>query len=406
MSLKCNQKLGSLNLQISCNTSQPPVQIALVTETFLPEINGVASTLSRLVVGLGNRGHKVTIIRPKQRGEPMSGPRIFNAAEGFEQCLVHGWPIPFYNSLRAGSPAGGLLRKRWTENRPDVVHVATEGPLGYSALKTARAMGIPATSSFHTNFHQYGGHYGMGFGRGWIIRYLRWFHNQAACTLVPTTSMETELAKMNFERLAVLSRGVDARLFNPIRRNEELRKAWGVTSEHPVVIYVGRLAAEKNLNLAVEAYQAMRLINPRARFVLVGDGPLKSRLQERYPDFIYAGTRQGEELAAYYASADVFMFSSVTETFGNVVTEALASGLVVIGYDYAAMRQHVRDGVNGFAAKYCDRDAFLEIARAVIVRRADWPAVRAAARVTGQSISWEAVIGQFEAKLAGAAKSR
>jgi len=382
------------------------VQIALITETYPPEVNGVASTMSRLVAGLGNRGHNVTVVRPTQVGEPKSGPRIHNAAEGLEQWLVSGWPIPFYNSLRMGSPAGGLLRNRWKEDRPDVVHIATEGPLGYSALRTARSMSIPVSSSFHTNFHHYGSHYGMHFSRGLALRYLRWFHNQACCTLVPTTELQTQLAGLGFERLAMLSRGVDARLFSPLRRSEELRKSWGVAPDDPVAIHVGRMAAEKNINLAVEAYLAMRLINPRTRFVLVGDGPLRAKLQERYPDFIYAGTRRGEELAAYYASADVFIFPSITETFGNVVTEALASGLVVIGYDYAAMCQHVSEGFNGFVAKFDDKPAFLEMARKVIGRRADWAPLRTAARATGQSISWEAVVAQFEAKLTSATKAR
>jgi len=382
------------------------VQITVVTETYPPEVNGVASTLSRLVVGLGHRAHHVTIVRPRQGGEPLRGPRIHNATEGLEQCLVPGWPIPFYNSLRVGSPAGGMLRKRWKEHRPDVVHIATEGPLGYSALKTALAMRIPVTSSFHTNFHQYGGHYGMKFGRDFAVSYLRWFHNQAGCTLVPTTEMQSQLARLRFERLATLSRGVDARLFSPLRRSDDLRRAWGVAADDPVAIHVGRLAAEKNLYLAVEAYQAMRLINPRTRFVLVGDGPLRARLQEKYPDFIYAGTRRGEELGAYYASADVFIFASITETFGNVVTEALSSGLVVIGYDYAAMRQHVREGFNGFSAKFDDKAAFLQMARDVMNRRAEWPAVRTAARATAQTISWDAVVAQFEATLTSAVKSR
>ena len=376
------------------------MHIALVTETYPPEVNGVAMTLSRLAGGLGNRGHKVTVIRPRQQGEASHGPRIHNAAEGLDQWLVAGWPIPFYNSLRIGAPASSLLRRRWQQNRPDLVHVATEGPLGYSAQKTARHLGIPVTSSFHTNFHQYGGHYGLSFGRNMALRYLRWFHNQTACTLVPTDGMRADLACQGFRRLSVLSRGVDARLFSPARRSELLRKAWGAAAEDPVAIYVGRLAAEKNLDLAVEAFLAMRLINPRVRFVLVGDGPLRSSLEARYSDFIYAGTRRGEELAAYYASADVFLFPSVTETFGNVVTEALASGLVVAGYDYAASRQFVRADVNGFVAKFGDRADFVQMARKVMNRRADWPAMRAEARVTAQGISWEAIVAQFDALLA------
>lgn len=382
------------------------MNIALVTETYSPEVNGVAMTLSRLVSGLGNRGHKLTVIRPRQQGEASSGPRIHNASTGFDQWLVTGWPIPFYNSLRVGMPASGMLRERWSKNRPDVVHVATEGPLGYSALKAARALGIPVSSSFHTNFHQYGGHYGLSFGRNFALRYLRWFHNRTACTLVPTDEMSVTLAKQGFEKLAVLSRGVDARLFAPTKRSESLRKTWGASADEPVILYVGRIAAEKNLGLAVEAYKAMRLVYPRTRFVLVGDGPLRAELELKNPEFVFAGTRRGEELAAYFASADVFLFASVTETFGNVITEALASGLVVAGYDYAALRQHVRNGINGFTAKFDDKTAFILMAQELMSRRADWPTIRAAARITAQAISWEVVMAQFEAKLASIAKVR
>jgi glycosyltransferase involved in cell wall biosynthesis len=381
------------------------VRIALVTETYPPEVNGVAMTLSRLVSGLNNRGQKVTVVRPRQQGEASSGPRIHNAGAGFDQWLVAGWPIPFYNSLRVGAPAKGMLRKRWAQNRPDVVHVATEGPLGYSALKVARELGLPVSSSFHTNFHQYGGHYGLSFGRDFALRYLRWFHNRTVCTLVPTDEMAVSLTKLGFERLAVLSRGVDARLYSPAKRSESLRQAWGVAADEPVVLYVGRIAAEKNLKLAIEAYQAMRLIYPRIRFVLVGDGPLRADLQLRHSDLVFAGTRRGEELATYYASADIFLFPSCTETFGNVVTEALASGLVVAGYDYAALRQHVRTGINGFVANFGDKGAFLQMAQDVISRRAGWASVRAAARSTAQTITWDVIVAQFEAKLASIVKT-
>ena len=382
------------------------MQITLVTETFPPEVNGVALTLKRLVSGLGNRRHKVTVVRPQQKGEASSGPRVHNATDGYDQWLVPGVPIPFYDSLRLGLPAGRMLRRRWQENRPDVVHIATEGPLGYSALKTALAMGIPVSSSFHTNFQQYGGHYGMRFGRVLALRYLRWFHNSAACTLVPTEEMRARLARFKFERLAVLSRGVDARLFAPAKRSESLRKTWGAESDDPVVIHVGRVAAEKNIELAVDTYQAIRLVNPRTRFVIVGDGPKRAALEDKHPEFIYAGTRQGEDLAAHYASADLFLFPSVTETFGNVVTEALSSGLVVAGYDYAAMRQHVKPGVNGYSVKLGDRAAFIQQGAEVIGQRAQWTQIRAAARITAQTISWDVIVAQFETQLAALGKKK
>jgi glycosyltransferase involved in cell wall biosynthesis len=315
------------------------------------------------------------------------------------QVLVRGWPIPFYNSLRIGGFCGGRLRALWKEDRPDVVHIATEGPLGYCALRIARKLRIPVSSSFHTNFHKYGGHYGFHFGKGMALRYLRWFHNRAGVTMVPTEEIRAQLATQGFERLQVLSRGVDARLFSPTKRSEALRRKWGAGPDDTVVIYVGRIAAEKGIDLAVETYREMHVIDPRTKFVLVGDGPMLQDLQSKYPNFIYAGLKRGEDLAAHYASADVFLFASETETFGNVVTEALASGLLVAGYDYAALRQHVSDGLNGMSVSLGDRQGFVQMGRDILSVRADWPSLRSAARLTAQSISWEVIMSQFESRL-------
>jgi glycosyltransferase involved in cell wall biosynthesis len=374
------------------------MNIALVTETFPPEVNGVAMTLSRLVGGMRERGHTVEVIRPRQKVELTAG-----IDAGSLDYVVPGVPIPFYSALRMGLPVTGQLKKRWRERRPDVVHVATEGPLGLAALRAAHLCKLPVTSSFHTNFHQYGGHYGLTLGRDLALRYLRWFHNRTRSTMVPASDLKAQLTSDGFECLAVLARGVDATLFSPLKRSEALRAGWGAAPEDPVVIYVGRLAAEKNLALAVDAFLALQAKEPRAKFVLVGDGPERAVLEKKYPDFHYAGMRRGEELAAHYASADVFVFASVTETFGNVVTEALASGLVVLAYDYAATREHVRDGVNGFAAAFDDREAFLRGVEAVLARQADWGTIRAAARKTAEGITWEAIFDVFERELRAAA---
>jgi glycosyltransferase involved in cell wall biosynthesis len=385
------------------------VKVSLVTETYPPEVNGVAMTLSRLTTGIATRGHDVEVVRPRQK-EEVEGVLVEPGSDGITrvvaQWLVPGAPIPFYKSLRMGLPVQGPLMKRWRETRPDVVHVATEGPLGFAALQAAKKLGLPVTSSFHTNFHQYGGHYGLRFGRDLALRYLRWFHNQTRCTLAPTDQMCAQLCADGFERLRTLARGVDADLFTPAKRSEELRARWGVAPHDPVVIYVGRIAAEKNLTEAVEAFLAMQAVQPRAKFVLVGDGPERAALEARHPEFHYAGMRRGEELAAHYASADGFLFASVTETFGNVITEAMASGLVVIAYDYAATRQHVRSGQNGFAAVFGNKEALVATAITAVKQRNAWPAIRAAARVTALTITWDAIIDRFEDELRGAANGR
>ncbi len=379
--------------------SLPAVKLALVTETYLPEVNGVAMTLDRLAAGLVQRGHQVEVIRPRQAAEDERAAPAFCGANGVSHWLVPGMPIPMYKSLRLGLPVAPSLARHWKLQPPNVVHVATEGPLGLAALYAAKRFALPVSSSFHTNFHQYGGHYGFRAGQDVALRYLRWFHNRTRCTLVPTEQMQAELQRSGFERLAILARGVDTALFSPTRRSVELRRGWGAEDADPVVIYVGRIAAEKNLRLAVQAFLAMQAVEPRARFVLVGDGPEAAALRQEYPQFHYAGVRRGEDLAAHYASADAFVFPSVTETFGNVITEGLASGLVVLSYDYAAARQYLRDGENGFVAEFNHPDAFVRQARRVMEQRPCWEAVRLAARATTQTITWDAIIGRYEAEL-------
>ncbi len=371
------------------------MKLALVTETYPPEVNGVAMTLSRLVGGMRARGHELEVVRPRQKHESSPGPS--------EDFVVPGMAIPFYDSLRIGLPVAQRLETRWREWRPDVVHVATEGPLGLASLAAAGRLRLPATSSFHTNFHAYGGHYGVPALRDATLAYLRWFHNRTRCTLAPTRQMVSELAAERFRGLGVMARGVDTELFDPARRDPGLRASWGAGPDDPVAVYVGRIAAEKNLGLAVEAFLRLREREPRMRFVLVGDGPAKEALQRAHPDFHYAGMRRGAELAAHYASGDLFLFPSVTETFGNVVTEALASGLVAVAYDYAAAREHVRDGRNGFAATFGDAAAFHAAASRALETRSRWPEIRAAARTTASGLTWSAVVARFEADIRAAA---
>lgn len=375
------------------------MKLALVTETYPPEINGVAMTLHRLTTGLVSRGHSVEVFRPRQKSEQLHQGSEFFDTSGVAHCVVPGMAIPMYRSLRMGLPVTRSLRRRWRQSRPDVVHVATEGPLGLAALYSARRLGLPVTSTFHTNFHQYGGHYGLKAGQQVALRYLRWFHNRTRRTMVPTDQLLGRLAQDGFANLSVLARGVDGTLFSPDKRSGELRRAWGAGPGDPVVIHVGRMAAEKNLGLAVEAFLRLQELAPRARFVLVGDGPEQEALRAGYPHFQYAGSRRGEELAAHYASADLFIFPSTTETFGNVVTEALASGLVVLSYDYAAARQYIRHGINGYVARFNEPAELLRQTAEVVADMPRWPLIRQAARETAVAITWDSIIDTFETAL-------
>jgi glycosyltransferase involved in cell wall biosynthesis len=366
----------------------------MVTETYPPEVNGVARTVAALAGQLRQRGHRIQVVRPRQgpRDQPADGP-------GLDELLVSGLPLPRFPDLRLGLPAGRLLRARWSLSRPDVVHVVTEGPLGWSAVRAAHALGIPVSSGFHTNFHTYSRHYGLRFLASGVGRYLRGLHNRADCTVVPTEETRERLAADGYERLAVVGRGIDADVFRPGRRSTELRRTWGCVDDEPVVAYVGRLAPEKNLSLFFEAAREVRQADPRARVVLVGDGPDAAALRASHPETVFCGARNGTDLAEHYASADLFPFPSLTETFGNVVTEALASGLAVVAFDYAAARQYVRDGVTGLLAPAGDRAAFLA-ATARLARDPELRGrVRAGAAAVARELTWERAGGQLEAVL-------
>ena len=323
--------------------TRPSLRIAVVTETWPPEVNGVAMTLAKLVQGLSHRNHDVQLIRPRQTktDSPMSDASL-------EEVLMRGMPIPRYPELKLGLPSKKTLVKTWTLRRPDVVHIATEGPLGWSALQAAKVLKLPVTSDFRTNFQSYSKHYGVGWLRKPIVAYLRKFHNATACTMVPTRELMRTLSQNGFANLKVVSRGVDTKLFNIAKRDTSLRSSWGATDETKVLISVGRMAPEKNLDQVLKTYEALKSTGQAFKLVMVGDGPLKEQFQKRYPEIIFPGMLSQTNLAAYYASSDLFIFPSQTETFGNVTLEALASGIPVLAFDCAAARDWVQTGVNGW----------------------------------------------------------
>lgn len=371
--------------------ARPSLRLAVVTETWPPEINGVALTLARLVQGLRARNHEVQLIRPRQTREESA-----RQDPGFHELLMRGMPIPRYPELKLGLPGKGALVRAWTLRRPDLVHIATEGPLGWSALQAARRLRLPVTSDFRTNFHAYSQHYGVGWLKTPIAAYLRKFHNLTRCTMVPTHTLRAELHAMGFERVSVVARGVDTQGFHPRHRSAALRASWGASERTLVMLTVGRLAPEKNLGVVLRAYEAMREQGADVRLVMVGDGPQRAALQQRCPEAHFAGMRRGEDLAAHYASADLFAFASLTETFGNVTLEALASGLPVLAFHTAAAGDWVRHGRNGWLLPVNDEAAFVQQA----ARLAQSPGrVRAAAthaRAQVAPLDWAQIARQVE----------
>lgn len=373
------------------------MRYAIVTETYPPEVNGVALTVQGLENGLRARGHDVSVVRPRQDSDDDG-----NGAVG--ELLVRGVGLPRYPGLKFGLPAPRALARLWSESAPDAIYVATEGPLGWSALRAARKLGIPAATGFHTRFDQYMRDYGMPFLQSTAMRWMRRFHNGADATLVPTRELAGFLEGNGFRHVVRLARAVDTAHFSPDRRDLRLRDEWDLGEDGFAAIYVGRIAPEKNLELAVKAYREIQRVRPKARFVFVGDGPARAQLAADNPDFVFCGVRRGEELARHFASGDLFLFPSHSETFGNVTLEAMASGVPTVAFDYGAAREHLVDGEHGAAV---DGDAgFIESAvRLAREDRLRWSMGRAA-HAAVQMLRPEQVSADFDQLLAGLAGAR
>ena len=376
-----------------------PLYVAMVTETYPPEVNGVARTVGLMAEGLHRRGHYVQLVRPRQNGHDhaASGPR-------YQELLARGFPIPRYTQLKMGLPAKRELIDAWSARRPDVVHIATEGPLGWSALAAARNIGVPVATDFHTNFHAYSRHYGFAWLASPVMAYLRRFHNRADCTMVPTAELADELQAAGYRGLRVVGRGVNPDVFTPTRRSRELRAQWGADDSTPVALCVSRFAPEKNFPLVIEAFEAMRRERPDVKLVLVGDGPLGESLRKRNVGYVIAGRLVNGKLSAHYASGDVFLFPSTTETFGNVTLEAMASGLGIVAYRYAAAREHLEDGRSALLAPLDDSAAFIAAACRMVRDMRLARTLGTAARRTAEALTWERIVGDFEGVLADVAR--
>lgn len=364
------------------------MRYTIVTETYPPEVNGVALTVQALEHGLRARGHDVSVVRPRQDSDHVNADTAL---------LVRGAGLPRYPGLRFGMPATGVLLRQWTLAPPDAIYVATEGPLGWSALRAARRLGIPAATGFHTRFDQYMRDYGMPFLQQTALRWMRRFHNSGRATLVPTRELAEYLQAQGFHHVLRLARAVDTQLFHPGNRDPALREAWGLQDDGLAVIYLGRIAPEKNLALAVRAFRAVQRSRPQARFIWVGDGPAREKLQQENPDFIFCGLQRGAAVARHFASADLFLFPSHSETFGNTTLEAMASGVPVVAFDYGAAREHLRHGIDG--ASVNKDDDFVEAAVSLASDDARRRAMARNARESMQRLHPEQVAADFDALL-------
>jgi glycosyltransferase involved in cell wall biosynthesis len=367
------------------------MRVTIVTETYFPQVNGVSRTLGQLVGLLQRAGDVVQLVHPDY-GESPAKERVH---------LVKSVSLPFYKELYLPLPPFRGVHRAIDGFAPDVVHIATEATLGLSVLRHVLSRKLPTVSSFHTNFDQYSAHYRVGFSSGTIWRYLRWFHNRTRETYVPSRATIAELEARGFERLVLWPRGVDSHLFRPDRPGrDEVRAAHGFQPDDVVIAYVSRIAAEKNIGHLTEAFEAVQAQRPRVKYLFVGDGPARAEVERRMAGrAVFAGYRTGEDLADHYAAADLFAFSSLTETFGNVVLEAMASGLPVVALRAGGVGDTVRSGETGTLVEPgTPPSAFAEALISLVDdteerrRRAD------AARSYALSQSWDEIMGALRGR--------
>lgn len=383
------------NTTLKRELARPRLKIAIVTETWSPEINGVAHSLLQLCKGLQKQGHKILLIRPEQQ----YSCHLFKP---HTECLVKAYRIPKYGNLQFGSPQFLKVHQAIENFVPDVVHIVTEGPLGLAAQQVAKFQNTPISSGFHSSFQEFGRFFDLAFLVKPLQNYLKWFHNNTALTCVPSQGTAHALNQWGVTcRLAVVGRGVDPDTFSPKWRSPDLRYAWGVSQDTRVMLYVGRLSPEKEIDVLIKTYFVLRQIRQQdVRLIIVGDGPERACLEQLNQDgsIIFTGSLSGEKLSAAYASADVFCFASQVETFGNVVLEAMASGLPVIAYDYACANLHIEHGQTGWLSELGQPQdlirQMLELPDAARLQH-----MGQQARKKAEEVGWQHPVQQFEQAL-------
>ncbi|MDN5566092.1 MAG: glycosyltransferase family 1 protein [Psychrobacter sp.] len=391
--------------QLSNQITSDKLHILLVTETWWPDVNGVAMSLQRIMKQTAGLGHKISLVRPKPMSDQALGNRsgVHNLATAqsfvMNDIQVKGMSIPKYSSLQFGLPSYFKVKRELEAIRPDIVHIATEGPLGLAALMAAKSLKIPATTGYHTQFHDFSKHFGLGCLARPMMAYFKWFHNASKATCVPSKKTFNDLKKIGFKRLYEVGRGVDLAQFNSAHRSDELREQWGAQQHHTVLVMVSRLSPEKDIDLVIKSFRTLQhtQLQRALKLVIVGDGPDRARLEvsakESSNDIIFAGTQTGRDLSQHYASADAFVFASQVETFGNVVIEAMATGLPVYAFDDAAAGMLVTEDT-GRLATLGNKQEFIDlVANLPEMQQLKQQGQQAASSVSG--FSWQRPANQM-----------
>ncbi|MEQ8970782.1 MAG: glycosyltransferase family 1 protein [Coleofasciculus sp. C1-SOL-03] len=371
------------------------MRIALFTETFLPKVDGIVTRLRHTVDHLQRNGDQVLVICPDGGLTEHKGAKIYG---------VSGFPLPLYPELKLAlpRPAIGLAL---TEFKPDLIHVVNPAVLGLGGLYYAKVMQIPLVASYHTHLPQYLQHYGLGMLEPVMWELIKANHNQAQLNLCTSTAMVEELREHGIERLDLWQRGVDTETFRPSLVSTEMRSHLSQGHpENPLLLYVGRLSAEKEIDRIKPVLESI----PGARLALVGDGPHRSALEKHFAGTPthFVGYLTGEALGSAFASADAFIFPSRTETLGLVLLEAMAAGCPVVAARSGGIPDIVTDGVNGYLFDPRDEQGAIAATQRLFQEQTERETLRQNARAEAERWSWSAATRQLQQYYQGVVLSR
>ena len=357
------------------------MRIAIITENFLPKLDGVTRTIDMLLQHLQWRQHPAIVFAPEGSPPSHAGAQVIG---------VPGIPIPIYPELRFLF-AGRAMGEDLAAFNPDIIHLADPMLLGMTGLYWGKRMGVPVVAAYHTNIADYMRDFRLGVLTGPTWRYRRFLHNQCAATLVPSPSTAEVVTRQGFHNVHLWPRGVDSALFTPEKRSAG-RRELGLDDATTMILYVGRLSHEKKLTVLAEAYRA--LARPGVRLVMVGNGPARDEIAAALAELpvTFTGYKEGEALARAYAAADIFAFPSTTETFGQVVQEAMSSGVPVVGCEAEGVRDLVQHGVTGLLARPHDVRDFTTALRVLLDDAPQRTQMGRAARAFAETRSWAEVM--------------
>lgn len=359
------------------------MKVALFSDTFSPQINGVTNTMDKLTGYFEGSGIEYKIFAPR-----------YDKDEDFQAERFYSLKFFLYPECRIALPNIFRVSQVLSDFKPDIIHLMTEFNMGITGLYYGKKNNIPTISNYSTNFSQYTDYYGLDFLKQTIWDYMKWFHNQNNITLCPSNEAQKTLEQHGIGNTAIFSRGIDSHSFNRAYRSDALRRKLGIENKL-AFLYVGRVSFEKDLDVLRESYRVIKEeYEDRVALIITGDGPYLDKCRDMFPvDTVFTGFKRGMELSELYASCDIFVCPSSTETFGNVVLEAMASGLAVIGADAGGVGEIIGHRYNGLLFRAKDAGDLYVCMKELIENKLLAEYVKANGVNYGKNRSWERIIG-------------